>query len=233
MHQPEAGTKEEVFIERLSQALGRSTVPDRQPAREDAGPPAFWREYKLENRSPLELFKETLEALTGKVAIVKDGRAASDQLKSWLQELAAFRRIVWDNPELKQHIDIAGLGAEVTWWNDGQTSPALIAAAAKADVGITWADYAVAYTGSLALFSDPLQGRSVSLLPPSHIAIMKQDAILPTMSSVIRHLSDRHGKNDLPAAVEFITGPSRTSDIEMDLSIGVHGPFRVWVIVIE
>lgn len=233
MRPAEIGTKENVFLANVAQALGRDKVQSSRPSRQETGPPAFWREYKLETNSPLELFKQTLETLTGRVAIVKDGQTASAQLKSWLSELNAFRLIIWDNPHLKQHIDFAGLGAEITWWNDGHTSRSLIDAAANADVGITWADYAVAYTGSLALFSSPVQGRSASLLPPSHIAIMNQQAIVPTMSSVIRQLSDRHGKNDLPAAVEFITGPSRTSDIEMDLSIGVHGPFRVWVIVIE
>ena len=62
---------------------------------------------------------------------------------------------------------------------------------------------------------------------------MRAGNIVPTMSTVMRHLIDRRGQGSLPSAVDFITGPSRTSDIEMDLSIGVHGPFRVWAIVID
>ncbi len=50
------------------------------------------------------------------------------------------------------------------------------------------------------------------------------------MSQVIEELARRRGKEGLPGAINFVTGPSRTSDIEMDLSIGVHGPYRTWVI---
>ncbi|WP_425061288.1 LUD domain-containing protein [Sporomusa carbonis] len=44
---------------------------------------------------------------------------------------------------------------------------------------------------------------------------------------------ERQGKGRMPCAVDFITGPGRTSDIKMDLSVGVHGPYRVWTIVID
>jgi L-lactate dehydrogenase complex protein LldG len=66
-----------------------------------------------------------------------------------------------------------------------------------------------------------------------HIAIFKKENLVPTMSTVMTDIMERRGTNNIPAAVDFITGPSRTSDIEMDLSIGVHGPVKVWTIVLD
>jgi len=67
----------------------------------------------------------------------------------------------------------------------------------------------------------------VSLAPPTHLALARQGQLVPRLSDALSGL----GKAP-PSAVHFVTGPSRTSDIENDLSIGVHGPARVFVIVV-
>lgn len=98
------------------------------------------------------------------------------------------------------------------------------------DVGITTAQAAVAETGTLVLDSTCERHRLVSLVPPVHIAIVNASAIRETLSDALALL--RKDKEISPA-VTFITGPSRTADIELTLTIGVHGPQELYVIVDE
>lgn len=226
-------SQEKKFLQVVANALGRKTVTTTLPKRQEVGSPAFWREQKFEEGQPLALFKSNLEALTGKVAIVKNGAEATNQIKLWLKVLNAKSAVFWDHAKLREYIDSTRLGVKTTFWNSETSRQKLIELAEQADVGITWVNYAIGYTGTVALFNGESSGRSVSLLPPTHIAVMNKSDIVPTMSTVMRILLERQGQGALPSAVDFITGPSRTSDIEMDLSIGVHGPFRMWTVVID
>lgn len=222
-----------VFLQTIATALGRQEPLTSRPARQEVGPPAFWKELTWEQPNLPDLFKTNLEALTGRVVFAASPAEVTRQISTWLEEINAQSVILWKHGELQHYVDTAALNQQITLWDNTLPRHELLASAERADAGITWANYAVAYTGSLALFNSPTQGRSVSLLPATHIAVFKKSAIVPTMSSVIRHLTERCSQGELPSVVDFITGPSRTSDIEMDLSIGVHGPFRVWTIVIN
>lgn len=225
--------QERAFLARVAKALGREQPHSSPPKREEVGPPAFWREFNLNNNEVLELFKKNLEALSGRVVVAPSAEAAREQVGEWLRELAVTSAVCWDNPELRQVLKIGFPGIELVYWEKGFDPNSLIDKAEKAGAGITWVDYAIAYTGSMAVFSQPNQGRSVSLLPPNHIAVFRRKQLVPTMSSVIRDITGRKGTPEMPSAINFITGPSRTSDIEMDLSIGVHGPYKTWVIIID
>lgn len=137
----------------------------------------------------------------------------------------------------KLHLDDAleGAGLEVTVARlddetTGETTPeALRATAFAADVGLTTADLAVAETGTLALLARPGQGRAVSLLPPVHIALLAADDIVLELGELFERVSAR---GDLPSALTFITGPSKTGDIELILTVGVHGPAALHVVVV-
>ena len=225
--------KEQAFLNNVAKSLGRDKPLAVAPKRDVVGPPAFWKEQKFDIDQPLKFFKMNLENLTGRVYVVKSSNEANQQVKLWLEELNAKRVIMWDHEELKKVVHIEDTSIKVDYWSKDRPRRELIEAAEQADVGITWADYAIGYTGTIALFSSPTQGRSVSLLPTVHIAIFRKENLVPTMSTVMEDLMERRGVNNLPAAVDFITGPSRTSDIEMDLSIGVHGPVKVWTIILE
>ena len=97
-----------------------------------------------------------------------------------------------------------------------------------ADIGITGVDWLIAETGSMVVCSKPGQARSLSLLPPIHIAIAESRQILPDLFDLFTP-----GRVDpQPANVTIITGPSKTGDIELKLVTGVHGPGEVHVIVI-
>ena len=102
------------------------------------------------------------------------------------------------------------------------------AAQATADVGVTGCDAAVAETASLVMFSAPGRSRTVSLLPPFHVAIVERGRFHFSMAEVFEVYRDRLEGS---AACTFITGPSRTADIELTLTLGIHGPGRVAVLV--
>ena len=98
------------------------------------------------------------------------------------------------------------------------------------DLGVTRAQAGIAETGTLVLDSSVEQNRLVSLVPPVHVAILEASRIYATLGETLAMLQSN---GDLSHAITFITGPSRTADIELTLAIGVHGPQELYVIVIQ
>jgi len=97
-------------------------------------------------------------------------------------------------------------------------------------VGITGAFCAVAETGTLVTLSGGDTPASASLLPETHIAVVKRSRIVRGMEEAWQLL--RTEKGALPRAVNFISGPSRTADIEQTVTLGAHGPYRVHIIML-
>lgn len=98
------------------------------------------------------------------------------------------------------------------------------------DVGITSAQAGIAETGTLVLDSSSERNRLVSLVPPVHVAILDASKIFLTLGETLAALQS---SAELSPAVTFITGPSRTADIELTLTLGVHGPQQLYVIINE
>ncbi|MDB5769794.1 MAG: lactate utilization protein [Burkholderia sp.] len=97
-------------------------------------------------------------------------------------------------------------------------------------VGITGVFCAVAETGTLMMLSGPDTFASASLLPETHIAVLPASRIVGSMEDAFALARAEHG--ELPRATNFISGPSRTGDIEQTIVLGAHGPYRVHVIVV-
>ncbi len=99
-----------------------------------------------------------------------------------------------------------------------------------AAIGLTGALAGLADSGALALLSGPTRPRLASLLPPTHIAVVSKSAIYPTMATFLAaHPNITHEASNLV----FITGPSRTADIEQTLTLGVHGPRELFVVLVD
>jgi L-lactate dehydrogenase complex protein LldG len=98
-------------------------------------------------------------------------------------------------------------------------------------VGITGCFAAVAETGTLALLSGPETPASMALLPETHIAIVAKSRIVRYMEDVFALL--RHERGQPPRALNFISGPSRTGDIEQTIVLGAHGPYRVHLVIVD
>jgi L-lactate dehydrogenase complex protein LldG len=108
---------------------------------------------------------------------------------------------------------------------------------AGADIGITEADFAIADSGTLVLMTNERQPRSVSLIPPVHVAILESNKIVASIHELFAFLTSpvtgMHSIEDLSSCMTFITGPSRTADIELNLTLGVHGPKEIFVLVYD
>jgi L-lactate dehydrogenase complex protein LldG len=99
---------------------------------------------------------------------------------------------------------------------------------ATAEIGVTGCHAAIAETGSLALLAGPGTPRAASLLPPVHVCIVKRGDLMMTMGEFFSARADDIAAS---ACCTFVTGPSRTADIELTLTLGVHGPGQVVVVV--
>ncbi|MBT9613194.1 MAG: lactate utilization protein C [Burkholderiales bacterium] len=97
-------------------------------------------------------------------------------------------------------------------------------------VGITGAFCAIAETGTLMLLSGAHTPAATSLLPETHIAVLDSARIVATMEDAWDLL--RRERGGLPRAVNFVSGPSRTADIEQTVTLGAHGPARVLIVLV-
>lgn len=92
--------------------------------------------------------------------------------------------------------------------------------------GVSRAVYALADTGSVVLAAAPDEPRAASLLPHVHVTLVPEDVILAGLEELFAAVGD-----DLPSSLAIITGPSRSADIEQKLTVGVHGPGEVHVVI--
>lgn len=135
--------------------------------------------------------------------------------------------------ELGVKESLKNAGAEYKEWDPSNDDNEMRQFASICDAGITYADWGLSETGSVLLFNGGGKGRVVSLLPPLYITILRDSAIVPRLGNATSMLHEMAQQKTLPACVNFITGPSRSADIEMDLAIGVHGPGHVHVILLK
>ncbi len=165
------------------------------------------------------------------------------------QELdGLFRAIVKDSPPvvLSRNPMLAQLGLESmfrAWGLEVATWPSLEPSGAdegdgfrrrsfQAEFGITGVDFALAETGSLIVSSRTEGSQLASLAPPVHIALYRRSQVVGSLEEVLKRTSLAH-LDDPGRSIVFITGTSRTADIEQILIRGVHGPREVRAILVE
>jgi L-lactate dehydrogenase complex protein LldG len=98
------------------------------------------------------------------------------------------------------------------------------------DAGFTVAQAALADTGTLILRPHPGAPRSLSLVPPLHVALVWSDTLYPSLPVALQAERWTEG---LPGNVVLISSPSKTSDIQQTLAFGAHGPRALWVFIVE
>jgi L-lactate dehydrogenase complex protein LldG len=168
------------------------------------------------------------------VETLADARSALDAL---LLRHAPRSALCWQHP-LLERLGLAELLAarSIETLDDARLAgldPALRREKClAAEIGITGANLAVAETGTLVMVAEPGRERMASLLPPVHVALITAEQIRPDLFAVFRELEssgfDRRSSN-----ITLITGPSKTGDLELRLTTGVHGPGHWHVIVIR
>lgn len=233
---PFGGQDEQAFLERI-----RSRLRER-PAR--AIPPAPYPAPAGEDDHSQDAYPEraerfcaALEALGGRALRVRGESEAFEAVAEELARKGAKRALAGGGDWSACRQALGARGIELECWDDlefafGGPQRAL-EYVNRWDAGIHWVDYAVAELGSVAVAAGAAQGRVVSLLPPLYIALIRADRLYATRRSVLAHVARESRARRRPPALTFITGPSRSADIEMDLSIGVHGPGDVLAILVE
>ena len=170
-------------------------------------------------------FKKALEAVVGRCLVVSDEAEAAEALRGIIEQRGARRVAVSDSALARGVLEGARAGVEVL---EAATALEMF----ECDLGVTGAQWGVAETGTLVIESDAERNRLASLVPTAHVAVVESGRIRQTLGEVMEAIS-RRGEGTLSRAITFITGPSRTSDIELTLAVGVHGPAELYVIIVE
>ncbi len=211
----------------IEQAAASSVPHEREP-------------FMPSDLDPIEQFTAELRALHAHVHLCNGLGEALDKLHELLEGADAQQVLTWamdDLPlfgvaELLQAMGIQQADSQV---HGAEDRDAAQRALEPVPVCISGADAAIAESGSLLLVTGAGRGRLASLLPPMHIALLPAERIVRTLPDAFDLLRHQFGDGVFRdhANVSIITGPSRTADIELSLTLGVHGPRDVHAIVIR
>ena len=122
---------------------------------------------------------------------------------------------------------VQALGVPVLNASDGYDKQEL----AACDAGITECDALVAQTGSVLVTTLSAGGRALSCLPPHHVVLARREQLVADLPAALELLQQKYGTN-YPSMISFITGPSRTGDIERILVLGAHGPKKLTILMV-
>lgn len=230
----------EAFLSKISTSLNRPFTPTEKPERK-------WQHFPKERKLSHLTSDELMPAFVKQCGIlnntsiveveVKDVNSALDEaVKSYGGGSVAL----WNDERLK------ALGVDklynnqwpqenisVSVWDSSLNRTENFERTNASNIGIAYAEFALAETGTVVLYSAEGQGKAVGLLPNAFIAIVKKSTLRPRITQAVAEIQQKVDKGELlPAAIDFVSGPSNSADIEMDLVVGVHGPIYVTYIVI-
>ncbi len=211
--------------------LLRAVLPDAIADRGVRGEPAV---QEPPREALVEQFSRALAALTGHVHRAATATDVADIVMGVAAAHGATSCLSWDDehlgcPGLLSVLAARGL-ARVTYVvsADSVERGPTVQDLGRVELGLTGAHAALADGGAIVLVSGPGRGRLASLLPPVHVAIVSERRMWPSLAAL---LHAEPGLFDAGSNVVIVAGPSRTADIEMTLTHGVHGPKHVHVIL--
>lgn len=235
------------FFDRIRAEMGRTpdlapVAPSVRPARPRERLEVLRRELSERWRESLQRFQHEFERVGGVFHRVTDVGEAPAAIVRIARERGMRRVVAWHAAALGVDVvaPLTTLGLEAVAAPDaevaGDERERRLALAAAADLGVTGADLAVAETGSLVVISGAGRPRSASLLPACHVAVFDREVLVESLVQAGLVLEAWHDGTAPPgrgASINVITGPSRTADIELTLTRGVHGPREVHAVFVE
>jgi L-lactate dehydrogenase complex protein LldG len=252
-------SSQEAFLSRVRRALHKERLP------EAAHQPLFFDDPQLQKKAAslrerlrtqrpalITQLQEQLTAVGGVVTCASSSAEAVTYISRLAQEKRASLIVCWQS-EILRALEVGtilqqqGITVQVTAppQEEGQspvpeaefaeTRRLMRDLSARADIGLSGVDFAIAETGTLVLAAQPGHMRGVSLLPPVHIAVVRAEQIVATMADYLLLLraAGPEVQQRLTSCVSFITGPSRTGDIELTLVVGVHGPGELHLVILN
>ena len=174
----------------------------------------------------LELYRANCEALKAEFHLIA-GREELQARTRALRDSEGWKRVAAHNgPMARSTAEALGISTIIT--DIGYDRNEL----ERCDVGITECDALVAQTGSVLVTSHSAGGRALSCLPPHHIVVSRASQLVADLPAAFELLQQKYAAN-YPSMISFITGPSRTGDIERILVLGAHGPKRLTIFCLK
>jgi L-lactate utilization protein LutC len=229
MEDSQMSTSRDAMLQRARQAVAegnRAGAAPPLPARGNVG-------YQGAGSDLVSRFMAELKAAGGHAHLAPNSTVGTQTVLGFVQAASA-RRVLLGRGSVLDGLSLATLLQQrsvETQVIDGLDQTFSKQAFFSSDLGISGVAWAIAETGTLVMASKPSDPRSLSLLPPLHIAVVGQSQLLPDLFDLFAELEVE--KNRLPSCLSLITGPSKTGDIELKLVTGVHGPRELHVVVIE
>ncbi len=180
------------------------------------------------NENFFELFKTRAEELTVKVLRAASSKEAADLIIEQLRQLqvqkvASTPLTIMDAGVLETYAPSVGVDFCLQLNRDKIE---------QADIGISEFDLGIAQLGCIVQDASDLHTRLVSMLPPIHLALLRTAALVESFGDALDVIEKAY-KENIPPYLSFITGPSKTADIERELTIGVHGPGKLIILCID
>lgn len=241
------GTPKAEFLQSVRDALGRDNVPPARPyprltdTQAELEDQAAQMHRRLAENLPVLLDKLADMASKGgwKVHRASDAEEAIDYIQSVAKESGTSNVVrsaqdVFGQIPVDAALTNIGLTVTTVQWDEDTPRESLREEIRRSGIGITGADYAMAETGSLVVLPRKGLARLISVVPPVHIALVRAEDLLETLDDLflLRRLEYHKQGGDMGSYLNFITGPSRTADIEMTIVEGVHGPKEVHMIIL-
>lgn len=232
--------KKQAFLGRLSRALGRDSIPTSVTPFDFSKGPQETMYSDLSHEQVIEMFKTEAERLGTKLIEVE----ASQVGQTLVDEIVARGGGSVVYPKSAE-VETYGLEAafqqlgedQATFyqWDATKGREANINVGKDSNIGITFPILGIAETATVIQPSTEESGRSLGLLPLTHISILREDTIYPRMTQTMAELAKiyRNDPAKFPTNVVHISGPSNTADIELVRVVGVHGPINVTFILVK
>ena len=236
------------FIQRVREALGRSEpvlhTPDHPalkttPARHEEKVRTIHAKVEARRSRLLDVLAETAESAGWHVHLVETNEEAASAVGDIARRLEA-RSVVRSAEEIFDRVDVdaslrrVGVSPIVLASGRGRRREELKRIAFEADLGVTGVTYAIAETASCVITPRRGVARITSLAPPAYVALVEARQVLESLDDyfVLARADYLRQRGRAPTYTNFISGPSRTADIEQTLTIGVHGPGEVHMVLI-
>ena len=222
-------TNREIILGRIREAL---KIAAPHPAFEENAPipltasPQQWLPpvgQTLEQQ--IELFRKNVEDLKAEFCACATLSEAAQHVKN-LAAAGGWKKIGRHSSELTDAV-ARDLGLPEVLTDNGYAVNDL----ESCDAGLTGCEALVAQTGSVLVSAPSAGGRALSVLPPHHIVLARQSQVVPDLSVALRRVQEKY-QDKFPSFLSFISGPSRTGDIERILVLGAHGPKKLTILLL-
>jgi len=221
------------ILGRVREAL-REKAPLKHPAERSAGgepTTAHFREWLPpvgpSNDEKFALFARLSEQLRSELIPCSDLAAAAAGVTSLAESLSWKTLALHKGALLDQIAPLLAPSLKLLYVDAGYDKDAL----EGCDAGLTECDLLVAQTGSVCVTSTNSGGRVLSVLPPHHLVVARRSQLVTDLTEAYATLASRY-RDNYPSMISFITGPSRTGDIERILVLGAHGPKRLTILLL-